>query len=136
MKVSSGIIITDGKNILLGHSTGNSHWDIPKGEVDLGETTLETAIRETKEEIGLTFREEDLIDLGVYAYLKKKNLYLYKVILDEMPNIDDCVCDSFFKTKKGFELPEMDEFKIFSIEEGLTKLNKSMKKVFIDHNLI
>ena len=136
MKVSSGIIITDGKHILLGHSTGNEHWDIPKGEVDLGETTLETAIRETEEEIGLIFKEDELIDLGVYAYLKKKNLYLYKVILDEMPNINDCICNSFFKTKKGFELPEMDEFKIFKIEEGIEKLNKSMQKVFIEHNLL
>ena len=136
MKISSGIIITDGSNILLGHSTGNSHWDIPKGEVDLGETTLETAIRETEEEIGLTFKETQLIDLGIYSYLKKKNLYLYKATLNELPNIEDCVCNSFFKTKKGYELPEMDEFKIFPIKEGIEKLNKSMQKVFIDHKLI
>ena len=97
MKISSGIIITDGKNILLGHSTGNSHWDIPKGGVDDGESTMEAAIRETEEEIGLSFKESQLVDLGLYAYLKKKNLYLYKATLSELPKIEDCKCNSFFK---------------------------------------
>ena len=136
MIISAGIIITDGKNILLGHSTGNSHWDIPKGEVDMGEDYIKTAIRETSEEFGIIYLENDLIDLGLYSYLKKKNLYLFKAIVTELPNPESCNCSSFFLTKKGIELPEIDDFKIFSIKEGISKLNKSMQKVFIEHKLL
>ena len=134
MKVSAGIIITDGKKILLGHSTGNSHWDIPKGEVDLGEEYIDTAIRETKEEFGITFKKEELIDLGLFSYLKRKNLYLFKITVKGFPT--ECECTSFFKGKNGMDIPEIDDFKVFSNKEGLSKLNKSMQKVFIEHNLI
>jgi len=136
MKISAGIIITDGQNILLGHSTGNEYWDIPKGEVDDNETFIETAIRETYEEFGLIFREKDLKDLGVFSYLKKKNLYLFKIKMNKLPNIEECFCSSYFKTKKGYEIPEIDNFKIFSNKEGIKHLNKSMQKVFIEHNLL
>lgn len=134
MKISAGIIIVDGKNILLGHSTGNSHWDIPKGEVE-EEGFLETALRETLEEFGLDLSNENLMELGSFAYLKKKSLYLFKVRLNELP-LEKCVCNSFFLSKKGKEVPEIDDFGIFSYEEGISKLNQSMQKVFIEHNLI
>jgi len=42
-------------------------WDVSvAGHVDAGETVLETAVRETKEEIGLTIYENDLQKIGVF----------------------------------------------------------------------
>ena len=39
--------------LLLQTSYGRHHWTPPKGHVDLGESDMETALRETEEEAGL-----------------------------------------------------------------------------------
>jgi len=44
--------------LLLQTSYGQHHWTPPKGHVDPGESDLETALRETKEEAG--YEEQDL----------------------------------------------------------------------------
>ena len=51
---SCGCIILNEKNevLLIHHNAG--HWDFPKGHVEEGETEVQTAIREVKEETGLT----------------------------------------------------------------------------------
>lgn len=45
------IIINNDKVLLVKHNQG--HWDFPKGHVEKGETEVETAIREVKEETNL-----------------------------------------------------------------------------------
>lgn len=52
--------------LLLQTSYGNHHWTPPKGHVDPGESDLETALRETEEETGLT-----KTDLHILAYFNK-----------------------------------------------------------------
>jgi ADP-ribose pyrophosphatase YjhB (NUDIX family) len=58
MKTSAGLVIIYQNKILLVHPT-NAPWygtySIPKGEIEEGEDLLEAAIRETKEEIGITY---------------------------------------------------------------------------------
>ena len=47
-------------------------WDVSvAGHVDSGESILDGAIRECKEEIGLTLREADLIKIGVFKCFQK-----------------------------------------------------------------
>ena len=129
MKLSAGIIITDGVNILLGHSTGNDFWDLPKGLSGKNESVLDTAIRETKEEFGLDYSSSPLIDCGEHGYTRNKRLHLFKVIVDEMPDVSFCECTSFFISISGRELPEIDGFGVFTITDGLNYVNKSMKRV-------
>jgi len=55
--ISSGVILFCENNnirryLLLNYPTG--HWDFVKGGIELGEDPLQTAIRETKEETGIT----------------------------------------------------------------------------------
>lgn len=49
------IIVDDDKVLLIGakDDEGNLFWSFPKGHQEEGESDIETAIRETKEEIGL-----------------------------------------------------------------------------------
>ncbi len=49
------IIVDNGKVLLIGakDDKGEMFWSFPKGHQESGETDTETAIRETKEEIGL-----------------------------------------------------------------------------------
>jgi len=56
-ETSAGIIIfrkEDSKNLFLLLHYPSGHWDFVKGKMEKDETTHQTAIRETKEETGIT----------------------------------------------------------------------------------
>lgn len=112
--VSCGVLVVsrEGK-LLLCHATHTAKWDIPKGMQDPGETTLETALRELKEEAGICFAPERLTDLGSFAYRPAKRLHLYKVDAgDELTVLDHLVCSSFFPHRvTGKPTPEVDAFR-------------------------
>jgi len=95
MKISAGIIFINENKILLGHSTGNKHWDIPKGLIEDGEKPVDAAIRETKEETNITVFQEELKDLGEFKYRSDKKLHLF---LCENKNINvlNFECTSYF----------------------------------------
>lgn len=126
--ISAGIIITDMNCILLGHSTGNDYWDIPKGIVEKGEDYKETAIRETIEEFGLDFSNQNLIELGLMNYTPSKDLYLFLVIVDDMPDTETCKCDSYFELN-GKQYPEIDDYKIIHLDECIHYTNKYMSPI-------
>lgn len=65
MTVGCGIIIEHKDQILLQHRTDQDVWGIPGGVMEPGETFLETAIRETLEETGLTVEQLQLF--GLYS---------------------------------------------------------------------
>ncbi len=51
---AGGVLISEDRKILFCHPTGSrwSNWRMPKGQVDPGESTRETALREVLEETG------------------------------------------------------------------------------------
>lgn len=56
-ETSAGIVLfrkEDSKNLFLLLHYPSGHWDFVKGKMEEGESTHETAIRETKEETGIT----------------------------------------------------------------------------------
>ena len=116
-RLSCGVVIVNRDHeLLLCHVTGQNHWDLPKGGIDLGETPLEAAIRETREESGLRLQPDALVDLGRFAYTNKKNLHLFACA---MPRFDlkDLRCESrYIDRYSGRQLPEMDGFGWFSFE--------------------
>jgi len=100
MRESAGGIIKgpDGRIVLV-YEQGNS-WSFPKGGVEEGETVLQAAIREIKEESGIT--EITLVqELGSYKRysigkdgigenkewgLQKKTLFLFTTPTSELPH--------------------------------------------------
>lgn len=94
---SAGLFIIYNDEVLLIHPT-NANWkdsfQIPKGIMEDFETKLQTAIRETKEEVGLIITE-NMIDRiskpGIIEYRKSnklyKRVYYYIVRLKEKPEI-------------------------------------------------
>ena len=116
-RLSCGVVILNREHeLLLCHVTGQNHWDLPKGGIDQGETPLEAAIRETREESGLRLQPDALFDLGRFAYTNKKNLHLFATL---MPRFDlkELRCESHYLDRySGRQLPEMDGFGWFGFE--------------------
>lgn len=108
--LSCGILVLNPQaELLLCHATGTFHWDIPKGGADPGESPLQAALRETREECGIDFAPAELLDLGRHRYRSVKDLHLYAV-LSERFDIARCVCVSHFRDVWGRLRPEMDAF--------------------------
>jgi 8-oxo-dGTP pyrophosphatase MutT (NUDIX family)/predicted ABC-type ATPase len=129
-KVSAGVIITDGEHILLGHTTNGTYWDIPKGGIDSGESALQAAIRELREETGLTCSASDLITLGKHAYTAKKDLELFLWPVHKMPDATTLHCVSKFHddhTKSW--LPELDDFAVVNWSHMRNLVNPNLNRV-------
>jgi putative (di)nucleoside polyphosphate hydrolase len=128
------IIVNNKKELLLAHSTGNKHWDIPKGMQHLDETTITAALRETQEETGLVFSPDNLIFVGKYPFRKCKNIVLYFI---SIPNIDlsKVHCSSFVYIEGKKPFPEMDDFKLYNLNESLKYMSRPLRNVFLTYNI-
>lgn len=78
MKISSGIAIIYNNKILLCKpvNSGDGNYSLPKGGVDIGETLIDAAIRETIEEVGIYINESQILNKNtpiVIDYINKKN---------------------------------------------------------------
>jgi 8-oxo-dGTP pyrophosphatase MutT (NUDIX family) len=127
--VSCGVIVTDGEQALLGHATRSPRWDIPKGLVEPGESFAAAAARELLEETGLAASPDELVALGVFRYLRGKDLALFLWQPRPLPDPKTLVCASRFVARDGTELPEFDRFGLFGWDEALTRVGKSLARV-------
>ncbi|NEX61092.1 NUDIX hydrolase [Noviherbaspirillum galbum] len=107
------LIVNKSGQLLLCHVTGTNHWDIPKGLREYGESTLEAAKRELREETGLQFEDAMFEEIGDFEYVKNKRLYLYKAQApDSMDSLGNLICTSYFSHRvTGDPTPEMDSFR-------------------------
>ena len=118
--ISCGTLIVNSEGqLLLCHVTGHKHFDLPKGGMDAGETTLEAACRELSEETGLVLDCGLFQDLGEFHYTGTKKLHLYKVKAPaDLTNLDHLVCAShFLHHETGLMRPEMDGYRWVSRDE-------------------
>jgi 8-oxo-dGTP pyrophosphatase MutT (NUDIX family) len=127
--VSHGILILNpAAELLLCHATGGSYWDIPKGGAAPGESSVEAALRETREECGLSLEADALVDLGRFAYRPNKDLALHAV-LSARVDTSLCRCTSFFQDRWGRMRPEMDGFEWTAFAAVGERCAKSMAAV-------
>jgi putative (di)nucleoside polyphosphate hydrolase len=114
LPVSCGtLVVNPAGQLLLCHVTETAKWDIPKGMQDPGESTLQAAMRELREEAGIVFDAARFEDLGGFAYRRDKRLQLYRVrVQDELGQLEQLVCTSFFAHPvSGRPTPETDGFR-------------------------
>jgi putative (di)nucleoside polyphosphate hydrolase len=106
------LVINKRGEILLCHVTGTRNWDIPKGMRDPGETSLDAAKRELREETGLEFDEALFEEIGCFDYRRDKRLHLYKVRASEdFDSLGHLICTSHFPHQvTGKPTPEVDGF--------------------------
>lgn len=127
--VSCGVVVTDGRVLLLGHATRTPRWDIPKGVADPGEAFLAAACRELQEETGLVADPAALVPIGTYPYRSGKGLCLFGWVPAEMPDPKTLVCVSQFETRDGATLPEFDRFGLFSRDEAVRRVGRNMAEI-------
>ena len=126
IKKSSGLVIIQNNKLLLEHPT-NAPWShtysFPKGGVEDGETHLEAAIRETREEIGVIFdisaistKNEFVIEYKNKHGKLYKKVYYYIVYLDDN-TLPEVIPDNLLQKEEadwaGFLTKEEAKEKIF-----------------------
>lgn len=118
MKKSAGIIIIlKGQKVLLCHPT-NSRWfgtySFPKGGLEKGETEIDAAIRELREESSVIIDKSKITNPNspiIIDYINKKGekkykqLYLYTVYINDISEIG---LDSEIIPKEKLQLSEID----------------------------
>ena len=125
---SCGIIVTDGRRLLLGHATGSPRWDIPKGGAEPGEAFAAAACRELREETGLDAPETALAPLGVFRYRAGKDLALFAWARHDLPDPRSLACASRF-SRSGVMLPEFDRFGLFTREEAMARVGRDLARL-------
>ena len=128
--LSRGFIIVNDDKLLACHASGRPYkngWDISKGHIEDGETPLECACRELKEETGIdASRLTNIRDLGKWEYTKSKDLYLFVANYDV--DLSKCKCTSYFE-QSGRQIPEMDAFKLIDFDKIDDTYYRNMAKV-------
>ena len=128
-QTSCGVIVTNGKLILLGHATRSPRWDIPKGTAEPGENFADAAVRELHEETGLVASPSELAMFGVHAYLRGKDLALFAWQPWQLPDPKSLTCNSHFALPNGTFLPEFDRFGLFPWDEALLRIGKNLARI-------
>jgi len=109
-KVSAAVLMTDGEKFLAIHPTGwkASRWEIPKGNIDDGETEKQAAVREFYEETGQKINISDLKRVGKFSLHSAKDVILFTYGTDNLPPIGSMKNLTSFGEKN---LPEINSWK-------------------------
>lgn len=122
-------IINDEDKVLIVHPTNakNTVWSIPKGRMDKGESELETAYRELKEETSINLLKYvgRTIPLGLCNYKgRKKRLCGFAFEYDGKIK-DKLKCETYVNGK----FPEVDKFKWVSFKKAFELLHYTQQEL-------
>ena len=137
-KISAGILLYTTKpllQVMLVHPGGpfwkkkdDGVWSIPKGEIDENEDAFSAALRELKEETGITFSSLPVIEL---AAVKQKSGKIIKAwAIEYFTDVNAIISNTFEiewppKSGKLQTFPEVDKAQWFTVEEARIKINEA-----------
>lgn len=140
VKKAAGLVILYKNKMLLGHPT-NAKWynsySIPKGGLDKGETPIQAAIRETREEVGIVVppslinKIEHSFSLQTKKKKNKKIVYYFIVKIDDLSEIG---LTQLKIPKNQLQLDEIDWAGFISYKDAVRRVTPS-QRVLIDNYL-
>lgn len=109
------VLINNNKVLLVKHLESSNHvsdtYGLPAGHVEIGEKNIDAAIRELKEETGLTVKTIDLVPLPLQ----------YEATIERKNGKEDMTMEVFLCLNYSGELIDSDETSPFWIE--ISQLN-------------
>lgn len=134
-RYSAGLVILYKGQILLGRTAGRKSeraWGIPKGGIEEGESTIDAAIRETREELGINVNKK-LIKPTQYTFAVTSKKYRYnKVVyyyIVEIKDLKQIGLKELIVPKKQLDTSEISESKFFNLLEAKQKVMISQTPV-------
>lgn len=128
---NSGCVIVDGEKLLVLFKKKHQHFEFPGGKVKEGETLEETALRETKEELGIEVELVRFIcfkDFHINGKDYRSHKFLAKIKTGEKPKVAE---PEIFE--KLFWMP-MKEYKNFSCAQNLKEFCEDFVQGKLDLN--
>jgi 8-oxo-dGTP pyrophosphatase MutT (NUDIX family) len=129
-KKSAGLAIIYDHKILLAHTTSRGwygSYGIPKGGIDDGESKLDAAIRETKEEVGINI-PKNLIDKTEHTFTVSTKKYGNKIVyyyIVQISNLSQIGLKDLKVPKKQLQLEEVDWAGFLDYREATKRIMKS-----------
>ena len=139
-EISAGLAIVYDNKVLLAHTT-NRGWygsyGIPKGGIEEGESKLDAAIRETKEEVGISISKQ-LIDETEHTFTLtsrkgKHNKIVYYFIV-KISDLSQIGLKDLRVPKKQLQTDEVDWAGFIDYREATKRVMKSQQVVI--NNLV
>ncbi len=113
---SAGGLVVRRDQVLLISTQKGRRWQLPKGHIEAGETPEETAVREVREETGVTGRVVAALPEVEYWYVEKGKLRVHK-------RVDYFLLEYESGDAADFDAGEVSGADWFSWDEGLAKLS-------------
>ena len=90
-RIAAAIIVDEGKVLLVRRrvAEGNLSWQFPAGAIEDGETPGQAAVRETREETGLTVAESEILGQRVHPNTGRIMVYVACEVLAGDATIGD-----------------------------------------------
>lgn len=115
-RISSGAMILETRDgrLLINKANYKRHWSLPGGIVDPGETPLEAAVRETKEEMGLVVDPQAVKFVAIIDRVSTSLGHTYQFVF--RTTLNDTMIE-----KIVLQAEEIDDFALVTRDEVATK---------------
>jgi 8-oxo-dGTP pyrophosphatase MutT (NUDIX family) len=113
---SAGGLVVEGDRILLISTQAGRRWQLPKGHIEEGETAEQAALREVREETGVSGRVVAPLSEVEYWFVEKGARRVHK-------RVDYFLLDYVSGSAADFDAAEVSGAEWFSWDEGIAKLS-------------
>ena len=142
IRESAGLAIVYNGMILLAKTAGRKDsrsWGIPKGGIEKGESKIDAAIRETREELGIKVPKKLVKGPEYQLVVNARNYGYYKHIyyfVVEIKDLSEIGLTSLEVPKKQLDLTEISDARFMNRSEGLQSIKISQHKIFSDITIL